>query len=629
MKLKRIQKLDPHLVNHIAAGEVVERPAAVVKETLENSLDAKATQIHIIIEKGGTSLISIEDNGTGIHKDDLALAVHRHATSKINSLQDLSAISSLGFRGEALASIAAVSRFNLISRTADADTAWQLKVDGGVMHTIAPAANPIGTRIEIAELFFNTPARRRFLRSEKTEYLRIIDVIQRFVLSAFTTAISFTHNGKKIYQFPVAKQEKEKMSRVKAILGDAFIRQAYHIEYRATHMQLTGWIGNQDYYLHHSNAQYFYINGRIIRDRTIMHAIKLAFSAVIPADQFAAYILFLEIDPQAIDVNVHPTKHEVRFQDRRLVHDFITSSILNSLQQQKPFVPRVNHSSQHENTPESTLHIGKKQKHRTAVSVNKTNKPQTIEVLAALQQIYQSDNHHLNAKQSLSETRMATDTLTMQNEQAASQTAKTDLFGEPICLMPPYLLLCMKHELNIAKLIICDLQQIKKHNLQQMFATKVKSQPLLAPKVISLTQSPDDLFDKKLHWLRSINCDIDRFGDKRLIVRALPGYWRGIEVESFLRTWLMDKSINPNLNASNNEDWIGYIANLAVKFWQPPQQLHECNQLLQEFYTIWPSDLIHPEMNATLKLFCELRAADLQALINSYPISLNKSPLCT
>ncbi|WP_416411447.1 DNA mismatch repair endonuclease MutL [Pantoea sp. App145] len=328
-----IQILPPQLANQIAAGEVVERPASVVKELVENSLDAGATRIDVDIEKGGAKLIRIRDNGCGIAKDELAMALARHATSKIASLDDLEAIVSLGFRGEALASISSVSRLTLTSRTEDQSEAWQAYAEGRDMAvTVKPAAHPVGTTLEVLDLFYNTPARRKFMRTEKTEFTHIDEVIRRIALARFDVAISLSHNGKLMRQYRGVSQDAQRERRLGAICGTTFMQHALRIDWQHDDLALRGWVADPAGSRQVTDLQYCYVNGRMMRDKLINHAIRQAYQTQLGDEQQPAYVLYLEIDPHQVDVNVHPAKHEVRFHQSRLVHDFIWQGVMSALQ---------------------------------------------------------------------------------------------------------------------------------------------------------------------------------------------------------------------------------------------------------------------------------------------------------
>jgi DNA mismatch repair protein MutL len=327
--LPRIKQLPDLIANQIAAGEVVERPASVVKELVENSLDAQSTTIEIIIKNGGKSLIQITDNGCGIVKDDLPLALNRHATSKITTVEQLQGITSLGFRGEALASIASVSQCNVISATDD-QQAWQVSLDEQQCHAqVTAAAHPQGTTVIIQDLFFNTPVRRKFLKTDRTEYLQIEDIVKRMALSHFEVAFKFVHNDKIILQLPIALTQKQRVQRVQKILGSKFTEQYYDVLQQAEGLQLSGWVSRVENSKAHNDMQYLFVNGRMVKDKLLNHALRTVAQTVLPEGRHLAYVLYLQCDPNLVDVNVHPTKHEVRFQQSRLIHDFVQQALYN------------------------------------------------------------------------------------------------------------------------------------------------------------------------------------------------------------------------------------------------------------------------------------------------------------
>ncbi|SMB78299.1 DNA mismatch repair protein MutL [Pasteurella testudinis DSM 23072] len=328
-----IQILSPQLTNQIAAGEVVERPASVVKELIENSLDAGADEIQIDIEQGGAGLIRIRDNGFGIPQAELGLALSRHATSKISTLEDLEAILSLGFRGEALASISSVSRLTLTSRPPQQAEAWQVFAQGREMETtVQPAAHPVGTTVEVANLFYNTPARRKFLRTEKTEFSHIDEVVRRIALVKSQAGFTLTHNGKIVRQYRKANNPQQKIKRLAAICGQDFVDHALEINWQHNDLHLYGWVADTRFLRAQNDLNYSYVNGRMMRDKTINHAVRLAYSEKIQTEAYPAFVLFIDLDPSQVDVNVHPAKHEVRFHQNRLVHDFIHQGVRNALQ---------------------------------------------------------------------------------------------------------------------------------------------------------------------------------------------------------------------------------------------------------------------------------------------------------
>ncbi|MFQ2283416.1 DNA mismatch repair endonuclease MutL [Aeromonas dhakensis] len=329
-----IRILPPILANQIAAGEVVERPSSVVKELVENSLDAGADRVEIDIDKGGAKLIRIRDNGGGVAKDELVLALSRHATSKVATLDDLEGINSLGFRGEALASISSVSRLTFTSRTAEQSEAWQAQAEGREMSvTVKPAAHPVGTTVEVVDLFFNTPARRKFMRSEKTEFAHIDELVRRIALSRFDVTLILRHNGKVVRQYKAANTVAEQERRLAAVCGSPFMHHALAVESEHSDVRLWGWLATPAGARPQNDLQYTYVNGRMMRDKLINHAIRQAYDELLPPDRFAAYVLYIELDPRQVDVNVHPAKHEVRFHQARLIHDFIFQALFTALRQ--------------------------------------------------------------------------------------------------------------------------------------------------------------------------------------------------------------------------------------------------------------------------------------------------------
>jgi DNA mismatch repair protein MutL len=332
-----IRLLSQRLANQIAAGEVVERPASVVKELLENSLDAGSTQLDVEIEGGGIRLLRVRDNGCGIAKEELALALSRHATSKIYELDDLEAVATLGFRGEALASISSVARLVLTSNNGASDSAWAVQAEGRDMAAeLTPAAHPKGTCVEVRDLFFNTPARRKFMRTEATEFSRIDDVIKRLAMSRFSVAFSLKNNGKLVHQWREAASQLEQERRVGQICGPAFMDNSLYVDMSAAGLRLWGWVALPTFSRSQADLQHFYVNGRTIKDKLVGHAIRQAYQDVLFHGRHPAFVLFLELDPLSVDVNVHPTKHEVRFRDSRLVHDFLFRSLHKALADVRP-----------------------------------------------------------------------------------------------------------------------------------------------------------------------------------------------------------------------------------------------------------------------------------------------------
>ncbi len=342
--VKRISQLTTVLANQIAAGEVVERPASVVKELVENSLDANSTAVDIVIEGGGIHLIRVRDNGDGILKEDLPLAFARHATSKISTIADLSAIGSLGFRGEALASIASVSHCRLASKAYDQHDAWQIQVAGDMSASIHPVAHTQGTTVEIADLFYNTPVRRKFIRSEKSEFQAIDDTVKRLALSYPAVSFRLMHQGRQSRYFPAVTMLGNEASRVAKICGQTFINQALFFELTGHGIALKGWLGKPELLRRQADCQYFFVNRRMVKDRLLNHVIKSVYQQQLglPEGSYPCYVIYLTIDPTDVDVNVHPTKQEVRFSEPRHVHDFISKAVSETLGQNTvPASPKI------------------------------------------------------------------------------------------------------------------------------------------------------------------------------------------------------------------------------------------------------------------------------------------------
>jgi DNA mismatch repair protein MutL len=332
-----IRILAETLINQIAAGEVVERPAAVVKELIENSLDAGASRIEVDAERGGLSLVRVRDNGSGIPRDELVLACARHATSKIGRLEELERVATLGFRGEALPSILSVSRLSLCSRTTDSEHGWRIAGEGALDGAEPqPAAHPPGTTVEIRDLFFNTPARRKFMRAESTEFRHIDQGLRRIALSRFNTAFRLTHGPRQVFELPVAATESARTARLATLTDPAFPDNALYVDEARLGLRLWGWIGLPSTARGQPDLQHLYVNGRAVRDKLLGHALRRAFADVLHSTRYPAYVLYLELDPAGVDVNVHPAKSEVRFRESSKVHDFLFGCVHQAIRDVRP-----------------------------------------------------------------------------------------------------------------------------------------------------------------------------------------------------------------------------------------------------------------------------------------------------
>jgi DNA mismatch repair protein MutL len=331
-----IQVLPDELINQIAAGEVVERPASVVKELVENSLDAAACRIEVELERGGCGLIRVRDDGIGIRPQEIGIALARHATSKIASLDDLERIATLGFRGEALPSIASVSRLSLISRSAEAQHAWAVEARDGELTAPTPASHPPGTSVEVRDLFFNVPARRKFLRNESTEFQHAVRTLERLALSRFDVGFTLAHNGKGVWSLPPARSSAEKLARVARVCGEDFAAHVIELQHETEHLRLSGWLALPTFSRSQSDLQFAFLNGRFVRDKLVAGAARLAYQDVLFNGRFAAYLLYLDLDPTMVDVNAHPQKLEVRFREARRIHDFLFRTVERVLAGTRP-----------------------------------------------------------------------------------------------------------------------------------------------------------------------------------------------------------------------------------------------------------------------------------------------------
>jgi DNA mismatch repair protein MutL len=494
-----IRELAPHLINQIAAGEVVERPASVVKELLENSLDAGARRVELDLEKGGVKLCRVRDDGTGICRDELQLALARHATSKIETLEDLDQIGSLGFRGEALPSIASVSRLRLVSRHKDAESAWTVDTEGGRTADAVPAAHPLGTSVEVRDLFFNTPARRRFLRTDRTEFGHVQRVVEQIALSRFSTALRVSHDNKPVMDLPVAEGRAAQEARVAKICGAKFMQHALHLEHALGGMRLSGWVGRPTFSRSQPDLQFFFLNGRAIRDKVVTHAVRTAFRDVLFHGRYPAFVLYLEMDPAAVDVNAHPAKQEVRFRDSRTMHDFIRRTVEATLAETRAG------SSATTGTP-------------AVLAGSQTSGTQ--ENLSLRQSVGRSPSgvrESLAAYASLAGVALPADAADGGAGSAPGPlgTAIAHLHGAYILAQ------------NETGLVIVDAhaahERVTYERLKQSVAAEgIRSQPLLVPHEVSVSEAEADLAETQREFFASVGVEVDRVGPDRLIVRTLP-----------------------------------------------------------------------------------------------------------
>jgi DNA mismatch repair protein MutL len=553
--MKRIKLLSPRLANQIAAGEVVERPSSVIKELLENSLDAGSTRLEIDVEDGGIKLMRVRDNGGGIDKDDLPLALSRHATSKIYELDDLEAVATLGFRGEALASISSVARLTLLSSTNDDSAGWQVVAEGRDMETeVSPAPHPRGTTVEVRDLFFNTPARRKFLRTEKTEYTHLEDVVKRLALSRFDVAFNLRHNGRAIYSWRAGDSQLEQERRVAQVCGPAFMENAVHIEMERNGLRLWGWVALPTFSRSQADLQHFYVNGRSIRDKLVSHAVRQAYQDVLYHGRHPAFVLYLEVDPSTVDVNVHPTKHEVRFRDNRSVHDFIYSSLHRALANVTPESLLAKNAQGDNSHGESGDEFLQASAAPQGVAAGEFRGQETLGLRAAPTQGFSGSQPYSFAPQNFSRPSGVNEQLKTYGDlhQAtsafSSPTAMPDSGDENI---PPlgYAIAQLKGIYILAEnaqgLIVVDMhaahERITYERMKESFACGgIQTQPLLVPESIAISQKEADCAEQFYDIFKNLGFELQRAGPETLLIRQVPVVLNRGKVEQLVRDVLSD-----------------------------------------------------------------------------------------
>ena len=529
-----IHILSPQLANQIAAGEVVERPASVLKELCENSLDAGAQRVDVEVEQGGIKLIKVRDDGCGISEADLPLALSRHATSKITDLDDLEAVSTLGFRGEALASIASVSRLTLTSNSGDSK-GWKAISEGRDMNVeLQPAPHPRGSSVEVRDLFFNTPARRKFLRTEGTEYKRIYDGIKKLALSRMDVAFSLRHNQKVQFNLRPATNHAEQEKRVADICGPLFMEQALYIDNDRTGIRLWGWIGLPTFSRSQPDLQHFFVNGRSIRDKVVSHAVRQAYQDVLYHGRHPAYVLFLEILPSDVDVNVHPTKHEVRFRESGSIHSFVSSTLKNALASDRP-QDHLQTGSENSSTRIEGLTQGnalENQLQQSSLSLLSTPSSGYQQTWQGSQSRFNSVNTPLSNYQSL---------YSGQGQDQAEGEHEIPPLGFAIAQLKGIFILAE----NSHGLIVVDMhaahERITYEQMKQAFEDQsLASQPLLVPESLALSQREADIVEAHYGLFEQLGFSIERVALESVIVREIPAILRGSKVEGLLRDVVSD-----------------------------------------------------------------------------------------
>ncbi len=513
-----IQTLPSHLVNQIAAGEVVERPASVVKELVENSLDAGARSVDIDIQAGGQKLIRIRDDGAGIPREELALALSRHATSKITSLDDLEAVVSLGFRGEALPSIASVSRFSLRSHARSADSAWEVGADGGRISAPRPVAHPPGTTVEVHDLFYNTPARRRFLRTERTEFGHIERWLKRLALSRPDVGFSLTHNQRPVISLPPATTDDAELERIGKILGAAFAESAVRIEAERDGIAVRGYIALPTFSRSQPDLQYWFVNGRSVNDKTLAHAARHAYRDVLFHGRYPAYVLALTMDPGTVDANAHPAKHEVRFRDGRRVHGVVAQVLETALAETRPGAREIAPTR--------------------ADALFRASDGEPVPQQAAMpMRLLQGRGSAAAAVRALDEWRGEAVAV----DRVADEESGIPPLGYAIAQLSGIYILAE----NASGLVVVDMhaahERITYEKLKQQFDDRsLVRQPLLVPVAVSVSESEAELVADAHAFFERAGLVVDRTGPATVTIRECPALLRSADPESLLRDVLAD-----------------------------------------------------------------------------------------
>jgi len=514
--LPQIHTLPSHLINQIAAGEVVERPASVVKELVENSLDAGAGAVTIEVDAGGTRLIRVNDDGCGIDRDQLVSALSRHATSKINSLTDLENIASLGFRGEALPSIASVSRLTLISRSQQADRAWKLQARESA--DPVPDALPQGTQVEVLELFYNVPARKKFLRTEQTEYKHIETLFKNMALSHPAVAFKLIHNQKVVYQLASVQNSADQRRRLATLCGKSFAESLVEIDISSDHLRLQGWVALPTFNRSQADMQYFFVNQRMVRDKLINHAVRQAYQDVLFHGRHPAYVLSLTMDARELDVNVHPQKHEVRFRNSRMVHDFLFRSLHQALGEVQP--------AQQIDSPGFAL-------------ADEVTAAQPGQSALIFNQQYRGDRSSNLREQMQSYAALLQPG--SQPDEAREEQQEIPPLGFALAQLKGIYILAE----NSGGLIIVDMHaaherivyERMKQNAQQ---EDVIAQPLLVPIAFNVSQAEADLVEENAGFFSHLGFKVERLGPEQIRLRAIPALLKHANSEQLLRDVLAD-----------------------------------------------------------------------------------------
>jgi len=566
--MAQIHKLSARLANQIAAGEVVERPASVVKELLENALDAGGRKISIQVVSGGIKRIQIRDDGEGMEKEDLPLSLSRHATSKIESLDDLEAVATLGFRGEALASISSVSRLVLSSKTEKATQGWEVETEGRDMDAkLSPVAHNRGTTVDVRDLFFNTPARRKFLRTEKTEFNHLEEVVKRQALSRFEVSFELTHNQKIVHHLRAAPTLRDKEQRVSSLCGKPFMENTVQIDVEATGLKLWGWVALPTFSRSQADLQYFYVNGRVIKDRLVTHAVKQAYRDVLYHGRHPAFVLYLELDPALVDVNVHPTKHEVRFRDGRMVHDFIFRSLHKALADLRPEdVVNAQESA-------STMAFSSLPPNLQAMQGRGAEPPMAPSYGPQSSMVLKSSPTQTEVRDTLSQYKaLHPDPTSTYGQSMAGQPivgaggafnhASPDDEGDyPLGFAVAQLHGVYILAQNATGMVVVDMhaahERISYERMKTAFyGAGIQAQPLLVPMILAVSQKEAGVAEECGEELLKFGLVLERSGPENITVRQVPTILQNVDVDLLIRDLLSDMithGYSDQLEAKANE----------------------------------------------------------------------------
>jgi DNA mismatch repair protein MutL len=562
-----IQLLSDSLINQIAAGEVIERPASVVKELVENALDAGARRIEVELERGGCGLIRVSDDGVGIDASDMALALARHATSKIASLKDLENVATLGFRGEALPSIASVSRLSLASRTAEAAHAWVVDARDGEISAPAPAAHGLGTRVEVRDLFFNVPARRKFLRTENTEYQQIVRMLERMALSRFDVAFALIHNGRNVWTLGSAQSSAQRLERVARICGEEFAAHVIELRHETESLRLDGWLALPTFSRSQADLQFAYVNGRFVRDKLIVGAARLAYRDVLFHGRFCAYVLYLHLDPSQVDVNAHPQKLEVRFRDSHRMHDFVFRTLEKVLADTRPSAESAGSAPADWLTGASNFAAAPGQAHFAL--------PEAPHRASA--DAYRS---YLGAA-----TAQVRDEPSAQGAlNGAAPNGTSAPLGYAIAQLHGVYILAQSADGMVLVDMHAAHERIMYEGMKKLLAGHTSQQQLLMPEVLNVTPAQADAADEHQQEFSALGFGVTRLGPDQLALRAIPTLLAGRDPAGIVRDVLSDlleSGHSRRVEESINHLLATMACHAAVRA-QRSLSLPEMNALLRE-----------------------------------------------